>query len=130
MSGLVRIGSKSAKSKAIMTITQTAAKRLQEMMQTQNKNCVGFRLGLKRRGCHGLSYTLDPATHKHPQDEVVEGHGVTVFVDASAVMNIIGTEMDFVSQPISSEFVFTNPNAKSSCGCGESFSTDGPTANQ
>lgn len=76
----------------------------------------------KRHGKRGMSYTMDYAFDKKKFEEEVSEHGVTVFVDPKAVMHILGTTMDFVVDDLTSEFVFHNPNATGSCGCGESFS--------
>lgn len=74
------------------------------------------------RGCENLSYTMNYTDKREKLDEVVETNGVKVFVDSKAVMYLIGTEMDYVSNDLQQEFVFHNPNTKSSCGCGKSFS--------
>ena len=70
-----------------------------------------------------MSYTMDYATKVEKFDEVIEEKGVTVVVDARAVMFLIGTELDFKEDKLGASFVFKNPNVKSTCGCGESFST-------
>eukprot|EP01027_Heterolobosea_sp_BB2_P006075 GEZU01009210.1.p1 GENE.GEZU01009210.1~~GEZU01009210.1.p1 ORF type:complete len:131 (+),score=6.84 GEZU01009210.1:66-458(+) len=105
--------------KAALSLTDAAAKRLSELLS--NKSALGIRLGVRRRGCNGLSYTMDYATEKKPMEEVVEQKGVKVFIEPKALMFVVGTEMDFVEDKVRSEFVFKNPNAKGSCGCGESF---------
>mmetsp|Transcript_4124 Transcript_4124/g.9674 ORF Transcript_4124/g.9674 Transcript_4124/m.9674 type:complete len:116 (-) Transcript_4124:328-675(-) len=110
---------------AIMTVTQRAASRLQTLMASRNcADTIGVRVGLRTRGCNGMSYTMDYTDKVNKFDEVIEApSGVKVIVDSKAVMFLVGTEMDFVSNDIATEFVFHNPNKKSECGCGQSFST-------
>lgn len=72
-------------------------------------------------GCNGSSYTINYALSKVMTDEEVVDKGVHVFIEPSALMKIVGTTMDWKEDDLASEFVFSNPNAKSVCGCGESF---------
>merc|ERR1719373_490711 len=113
----------SAASKQIMSVTPTAAQRLANLMSARNDPAlIGVRVGLRTRGCNGMSYTLDYTDKVNKFDEVIDTReGVKVVVDSKAVMFLIGTEMDFVSNEVGSEFVFNNPNKKSECGCGQSF---------
>jgi len=115
--------------KAVMAVTETAAERIKNLLAKRKAEAgenVNVRVGVKTRGCSGLSYTMNYAAEKKPMDEEVSEHGVTVWIDSAALMHIIGTTMDYVVDDLSSEFVFHNPNAAGSCGCGESFTTKPP----
>ena len=107
--------------KQAMTVTEAAAQRIQQLLEKRGKPSVGIRVGVRSRGCSGLSYTLEYADEKGKFDEIVEDKGVTVLVDPKAVMFILGTEMDYVEEKLQSGFTFRNPNEKGRCGCGESF---------
>eukprot|EP00127_Corallochytrium_limacisporum_P006718 Clim_evm7s234 gene=Clim_evmTU7s234 len=107
--------------KAALSITPMAVQRLKYILAQQPESSA-IKIGLRTRGCNGLSYTMDYAEEKGKFDEEVVQDGVRVIIDSKALMSIIGTEMDFIADPIRSEFVFNNPNAKGTCGCGESFS--------
>ncbi len=105
----------------ILTVTDAAARRIEALLEKRAKPAIGVRIGVRARGCSGLTYTLEYAEEKGKFDEVVEDKGVTVLVDPQAVMFILGTEMDFVEEKLQSGFTFRNPNEKGRCGCGESF---------
>ncbi len=107
--------------KAPITITEAALDRIRDLLQKREKPALGIRIGLKTKGCSGLSYSIEYADEKSPFDEVVLKDDVTVFIDPKATVFIIGTEMDFVETPVQSGFVFKNPNEKGRCGCGKSF---------
>ena len=102
-------------------LTEAAASRVQELLSKRGKPSLGIRIGVRSKGCSGLSYTLEYADQKDPMDELVEQHGVTVLIDPKATLFILGTEMDYVEEKVQSGFVFRNPNEKGRCGCGESF---------
>jgi iron-sulfur cluster assembly protein len=110
-----------AERRAPITVTEAAAERVRALLDKRGKPSVGIRIGVRTKGCSGLSYTLEYADERSPFDEVVEAQGVTVLIDPKATMFILGTEMDFVEEKMESGFVFRNPNEKARCGCGESF---------
>jgi iron-sulfur cluster assembly protein len=107
--------------KQAMTVTDAAVERIQALLARRGKPSAGIRVGVRSRGCSGLTYTLEYADEKGKFDEVVEEKGVTILIDPKATMFIIGTEMDFVEDKLQSGFTFRNPNEKGRCGCGESF---------
>jgi len=104
-----------------MTLTEAAADRIRALLAQRGKPAVGIRVGVRSRGCSGLTYTLEYADEKAKLDEVVQDKGVIVLIDPKASMFIIGTEMDYVEDKLQSGFTFRNPNEKGCCGCGESF---------
>ncbi len=104
-----------------LQITEAAANRIRHLLAQREAPAVGIRVGVKSKGCSGLSYSVDYADQKLAFDEVVEDKGVTVMIDPAAIMFIIGSEMDYVEDKLQSGFVFRNPNEKGRCGCGESF---------
>jgi iron-sulfur cluster assembly protein len=104
-----------------MTLTDAAADRVRALLAKRGKPAVGIRVGVRSRGCSGLTYTLEYADEKGKFDEMVQDKGVTVLIDPKATMFIIGTEMDYVEDKLQSGFTFRNPNEKGRCGCGESF---------
>jgi iron-sulfur cluster assembly protein len=104
-----------------MMVTDTAAQRIQALLAKRGKPSLGIRVGVRSRGCSGLTYTLEYADEKGKFDEIVEDKGVTILIDPKATMFILGTEMDFVEDKLQSGFTFRNPNEKGRCGCGESF---------
>ena len=107
--------------KQIITLSQRAADRIREIMSKDNNNSIGLRIGVKSGGCAGMEYVLEYAKEKNLNEEIIEDKGVKVFVDPSAVMYLLGTQMDYKKEQFSSSFVFNNPNETERCGCGESF---------
>ena len=106
---------------AILSITDAAAARVREIVAGAGKPVAGVRLGIKKGGCAGMTYTMDIAERANKGDDVVDlGEGVQVLVDPAAILFLLGTEMDVTVDKLSARFVFRNPNETSACGCGES----------
>jgi iron-sulfur cluster assembly protein len=104
----------------VLTLTDAAADRVKSIIAKADKRIVGVRVGVKNGGCAGMSYTMEYAESVNPLDEIVEDKGVKVLIDPKAVLFLLGTQMDFQTTKLSSQFVFNNPNQTSACGCGES----------
>lgn len=104
-----------------ITLTNAAVARVSELLSKREKPAAGVRIGVRTKGCSGLSYTIEYADEVSKFDEVVETGGVKVLIDPKAQMFLFGTTMDYVQEKLKSGFVFTNPNEKGRCGCGESF---------
>ena len=107
--------------KQIIKITHNAASKIKEIISNDDNKPIGVRVGVKSGGCAGMSYVLEYTKEVNPNDEVIEEKGVKVFVDSAAIMYLLGTEMDYKKEELSSSFVFNNPNETERCGCGESF---------
>jgi iron-sulfur cluster assembly protein len=107
----------------ILTLTDSAISRVRRIMELRDEEppAIGVRIGVRNAGCSGMTYSMDYATELSSQDEVIETGDVKVMVDPAAIMFLIGTELDFKEEKLSSGFVFNNPNVTSTCGCGESF---------
>jgi iron-sulfur cluster assembly protein len=103
-------------------LTDAAAARIRDIMADAEGKYQGVRVGVTNGGCAGMSYTMDYAEDVKPLDEVVEDKGVKIFIDPKAILFLIGTEMDFVTEKFGARFVFNNPNQTAACGCGESVS--------
>ena len=105
---------------AALTLMPSAVKKIKRLLKDKPEH-VGVKVGVWTRGCNGLSYTLENTETEGESDEEVIQDGVRVFIEKKAQLTLLGTEMDFVEDKLSSEFVFNNPNIKGTCGCGESF---------
>lgn len=104
----------------VLSITERAAERVKQIMAASETPILGLRVGVKKGGCAGMSYTMGYATEISPFDEVIEERGVKVIVDPGAVMFLLGAQMDYKVDKLAAHFVFDNPNQTSACGCGES----------
>jgi len=107
--------------KQIITLSDNAAQRIKEIMGNAKDSSIGVRIGVKSGGCAGMSYVMEYAKSSNSNDEVIEDKGIKVLIDPGAVMYLLGTEMDYKKEELSSTFVFKNPNETERCGCGESF---------
>jgi iron-sulfur cluster assembly protein len=105
-------------------LSETAAREIKSIIQQQelDADTVRLRVGVKGGGCSGFSYLLDLTESQKDTDETFEQHGVKVICDPKSLLYLAGTTIDFRDEVMGRGFVFTNPNATSSCGCGSSFS--------
>ena len=106
----------------MISLTSNAAAEVKRLLDKESKEGTSLRLGVKGGGCSGLSYTMNMDTRKEG-DQVFESEGIRVFVDPKSFVHIDGTRLDFVDSLSGRGFQFQNPQAKRSCGCGESFTT-------
>ena len=125
----------------VMTLTDRAAERINTILASKEPGLAskepglasketglaskgtagaGVRIGVKKGGCAGMEYTMEWAGEPQPHDEVVEHNGARVLIDPKAVMYLLGAEMDYRVDKLAAQFVFSNPNQSSACGCGES----------
>jgi iron-sulfur cluster assembly protein len=103
-----------------ITLTETAANRVRTFLINRGKG-VGLRLGVKTTGCSGMAYVLEFVDDLNDEDSVFEDQGVKVIIDPKSLVYLDGTQLDYVKEGLNEGFEFNNPNAKSECGCGESF---------
>ena len=104
----------------MITITENAADHIRKFLTKRGKG-EGIRIGVKTSGCSGMAYTLEFVDKIQPEDQVFEQNGVKVFIDPKSMVYLDGTQVDFAKEGLQEGFTFENPNAKESCGCGESF---------
>lgn len=105
----------------VVEISDVAAEKIKGLLASRAKPSEGIRVGIKTRGCSGLSYDIEYADDVNKYDEIVEEKGVKVMIDPKAIMFLIGSVMDYEEDKFKSGFIFRNPNEKGRCGCGESF---------
>ena len=108
-------------SEQVIKLSQNAAERIKDIMSKADNTTIGVRVGVQSGGCAGMSYIMEYAKDIKPNEEVIEDKGVKVLIDPKAIMYLLGTEMDYKKEKLSSQFVFKNPNETERCGCGESF---------
>ena len=106
---------------AAVLLTPAAETRVAALMAQAPEGAIGVKLSTPRRGCSGLAYSVDYVTAANAFDERIETSGGTFFIDGASVLYLIGSTMDWQDDDFTAGFLFTNPNAKGACGCGESF---------
>ncbi len=104
-----------------LNLTDGARARIANLMANAPEGAVGVRLSTPKRGCSGLAYSIDYVTDERPGDEKIVTEGGTLYIDGGSLLYLIGSRMDWREDDFTAGFVFDNPNAKGSCGCGESF---------
>ncbi len=104
-----------------ITITDSAVERIKILLAQRGKPSVGIRILIETKGCSGLKYKIEYAHEINKFDAEVNCKDVKVLIDSKAMLFILGSEMDYMEEELSSGFTFTNPNEKGKCGCGESF---------
>jgi iron-sulfur cluster assembly protein len=109
------------KNKSVVTLTSRAEERIKFLLASRASPAIGIKINVKSGGCSGLKYEIMFAEEVGRYDEVVEINGVKLVVDSKAVLYLLGSEMDYIEEKMKSGFIFSNPNQKGSCGCGESF---------
>lgn len=106
---------------AMITLTDAAAERVKDLIAKSDKPVKGLRIGVKSKGCSGLSYHFEYAEDQRPNEDAIDDKGVKIFIDPTSVIFLFGSEIDYREGKLESGFVFNNPNEKGRCGCGESF---------
>ena len=106
---------------AAVILTPAAEQRVADLMARAPEGAIGVKLSTPRRGCSGLAYSVDYVSEAAPFDEKIETPGGVFYIDGPSVLYLIGSTMDWQEDDFAAGFVFTNPNAKGACGCGESF---------
>jgi iron-sulfur cluster assembly protein len=114
-------GTKTRTRPAALTLTEAAEARIADLMTKAPEDAIGVKLSTPRRGCSGLAYSVDYVSEENAFDEKIETPGGIFYVDGASILYLIGSRMDWKEDDFVAGFVFDNPNAKGSCGCGESF---------
>lgn len=110
-------------SRQVMSITKTAAIKVRNLLKTKApKDTIAIKIGVRSGGCSGFKYSIDFVNSVAPYDEVVNYEELKILIDPKALMYLLGTEMDYIEEKFKAGFIFHNPNERSKCGCGSSFS--------
>jgi len=114
-------GTRTRQRPAAVILTPAAEARIAKLMAQAPEDAIGVKLSTPRRGCSGLAYSVDYVSEADAFDERIETPGGTFFIDGASVLYLVGSTMDWQEDDFTAGFVFDNPNATGSCGCGESF---------
>ncbi len=104
----------------MISLTESAATKIKTMLETRDD--IGIRPGVQGGGCSGFSYKLEFVKQEQDKDRIIEDKGVKIYIDPKSYLYLMGTEIDYIDELNQAGFKFVNPNAKRTCGCGESFS--------
>src|SRR4051812_12698902 len=104
-----------------ISISSKAASKIKDLIAKEGGTAAGLRVGVRGSGCSGLAYTMSLADKESPKDKIFEAEGVKLFIDPKSYIFLNGTVLDYHEGLMSHGFKFENPNVKSACGCGESF---------
>jgi iron-sulfur cluster assembly accessory protein len=107
----------------MFNVTEVAAREIQNLMGQYNNPELALRVRVVAGGCSGFSYDLAFDDQIQSNDQIFDSNGIKVVIDEKSLAHLDGTQLDFVDTMLGRGFTFNNPNAKSSCGCGSSFST-------
>ena len=105
----------------MVTLSEKAQTKIKEIMKSGNKTGWGLRISVRNGGCSGFAYSMEFDENRTEHDQILDFNGFKVYVDSKSLIYLVGTEVDFSDGLNDSGFVFNNPNAKNSCGCGNSF---------
>ena len=106
----------------MIKISDSARNRLLTLLKNEDGNKSYVRVGVESGGCSGLSYKLDFDNNRNDEDELIENNGITLLINKKSFLYLVGTTLEFSDGLNGKGFVFNNPNASRTCGCGESFS--------
>ncbi len=104
---------------AVLSLTEAAAARARKLIDAAGRPVAGLRVGIKKGGCAGMTYTMDLASDVQATDEVIEDQGVKILISPKDLMFLLGTKLDFETGKLQASFTFQNPNQTGACGCGE-----------
>ncbi len=105
----------------ILSLTDRAMERISFIMSKAPKGTLGIRFGVKTGGCSGMTYDVSYTSEEKQNDEKIIKDNINIYIDASATLFLIGSEVDWSQDKLQSNFIFKNPNEVARCGCGESF---------